>query len=176
MKKIKYYCICLIGYAPIVVGVIALIFVWFIKLPYSSTFYYCSTDVFCEGCSSKLDSDTKFCPGCSKLVADVAAIETYTHCNYCTNNTLYKNSTSEYCTNCGKSLMQGCTMHLADLGFKDVKAFRYAVMKDNLFRLFSNKVMVTVIILIGVYLTFNWIRGYMLACAKRRIIREGLQR
>lgn len=172
-KRIKYYFLCFIGYSPIIFGVAVLLFIWFIQLPYKSTYYYVSPVVTCCECEIELGVDEKFCPVCSKSVKDIAVVNTYKHCNFCTSNELYKNDTVAYCKNCGKTLAEEKRIALAELGFSNIKSFRNAIMFDNFKRLVSNKIVTTIIVIALVIVSKNLIYQAMFRAAKRKILRDG---
>lgn len=172
--KVTFYkCIM---YAPIVFGIIGILFIWFIQVPYRSSLYYCNANAFCYDCDTSLGTDSKFCPVCSKEIEMIAAIKTFAHCDYCDSNVLYKNEIPEFCKNCGNKITEGTNKLLKELGYKDIKEFRNALYLENLKRLFSNKIFATVLVIIVTKLSFSFVVQLMTYLARRKILKEGKNR
>lgn len=144
-KRLKYYGLMLFAASPIIIAIVLLIFVWFIKIPYSSSYYYYSSDVRCSECDKPLGSQDEYCSICGKAVKDVGVVKQYSYCAEC--RTVYRNADSGYCKECGNALEPEGYVRLSSLGFSTCKEFNRARMKDNLFRLLDNEIIITLIVI-----------------------------
>ena len=171
-KQLKVSFYKFIMYSPIILGIILVLYVWFIHVPYKSNLYYCNTSIFCARCDALLGTDAKFCPECSAAATDVAAIKTFAHCNFCSGNTVYKNEVPDFCQACGNNIAKAEDRLLKDFGYASIKDFRRALMFDNLKRLSSNKIFTTVIIILCTKLLFEFIIQLMTYLARKRILQE----
>lgn len=165
-----------IMYSPIVLGIVFIIFIWFIQLPYTSSLYYCSVDVFCLDCNATLGTDATFCPVCSQSTEKIAAVNLFAHCDYCEDNSLYKNEIPDYCRNCGNVITKEGVKQLQELGFTDIKQFRNALYSENIKRLFSNKIFSSILVIVTTKLLFDFVVQLMTYIARRKILKEGKDR
>ena len=176
MKWLKYWFYLFIGRAPAIISIVALAYVWFIALPYQSSYYYYGSVVTCSDCTVQLGADDKFCAKCGKDVSIIGIISTYKHCDYCDSKSLYKNDDSQFCKECSSELTAAGTSKLSSLGFSTIKDFRHAVMLDNFLRLFNNKIVSTILIMLFGILGSNAVYQMLLRKARRKIINDGIKK
>ena len=160
MKGLKYYGKRLKYYG--------LMLVWFIKVPYSSSYYYYSSDVRCSECDKPLGSQDEYCSICGKAVKDVGIVKQYSHCAEC--RTVYRNADSDYCKECGNALEPEGYVRLSSLGFSTCREFNRARMKDNLFRLLGNEIIITLIVIPVALIMRNVIIEQIRRWAMKKII------
>jgi ribosomal protein L37AE/L43A len=174
IKRLKAIGFMVLGYSPIIAGIIVLLYIWCIRLPYQSSFYYYDSYVYCSDCQVSLGADNKFCPQCSKTIEEIASVMEYKHCSFCNSNVLYKNDSTNYCKECGKELTGGNPVKLSNLGFSSVKDFRNAKTEDNTYRLISNKFIASIITIIVVIIVYGTIKQSMINALNKKIIKQGI--
>lgn len=160
--------------SPIIIGVMLIIYVWFIDIEYYSTYYYCSTETACVDCNVLLGTDSTFCSKCGKAVGDIAGVRVYTHCDYCASTAIYRNDDKEFCSACGNRVTPGGTIKLKDLGFEKIDDFRKALMLDNVKKLLNSEIFISIIILFISIIGTKAIKGYLLNKLRKKIIKNGL--
>lgn len=167
-KRLKYYGLMLFAASPIIIAIVLFIFVWFIKIPYSSSYYYYSSDVRCSECDKPLGSQDEYCSICGKAVKDVGVVKQYSYCAEC--RTVYRNADSDYCKECGNALEPEGYVRLSSLGFSTCREFNRARMKDNLFRLLDNEIIITLFVIPAALIIRNIIIEQIRRWAMKKII------
>lgn len=176
MKRLKYLFWLGLGYLPIMLAIISIIYLWFIRVPYRSMYYCYQYDVVCSECSGIFNSKSDQCPNCGNNVLDTGTILIYKHCNKCNSSRLYKNDDSTVCKDCGEVLTEEQTVKFADLGYDSIPAYRKAYTLDNLKRLLNGRIVLSFIMLLLSPILSKLIKVHMLRTLQRRIIKEGLNK
>ena len=92
----------------------------------------------------------------------------YSHCAEC--RTVYRNADSDYCKECGNALEPEGYVRLSSLGFSTCREFNRARMKDNLFRLLGNEIIITLIVIPVALIMRNVIIEQIRRWAMKKII------
>lgn len=175
IKYVKYFLILWGARMPIIVGVLALIFLWFIREPYYSDMNYLASTVICSGCGRVYATNDKFCQYCNLAFSDSASIKALAHCEYCNTNKLYRNGV-KYCEDCGKALEEEQYVSLNKLGYTSVKSYRNAKMADNFQRVINHKIFISFLIIVLSNTFYKGIKQIMRKAALRKIINDSLER
>ncbi len=176
MRKIKYVLLLFLGYSPVVLSSLGLLYIWFIGLPYHSSFYYYNSIVLCRNCDIQLGVADEFCQRCGKSVQEIAYTVTSTHCDYCSSNSLYKNNDTEFCVKCGKALTASKEIMLSAIGYNNIRDYRTALIKDSIPRLFSNKIVGSFLIILFGLLSHNTIKQWMIHTIQKTLIANSIKR
>lgn len=173
IKYVKYYLILWGARMPIVLGILALIFLWFIREPYYSNMNYLASTVICFECDRVYATNDKFCQYCGSPFSDSASVKTLAHCNYCNTNKLYRNG-AEYCEDCGRGLEEEQYVPISELGYTSVKNYRNAKMIDNLQRVINHKIFISFLIVVLSNVFYRSVKQIIKRAALRKIINDSL--
>ncbi|MCM1171300.1 MAG: hypothetical protein NC393_04145 [Clostridium sp.] len=171
MRYIKYYLIVWSARTPLVLGVLALIFIWFIREPYYSDMIYLTGRVVCCECGGKYAGFDKMCRSCGCSFEKSASVKELAHCNYCNDGKVYR-SGSGICKDCGRKLQADRLVSLSDLGFLGMSKYRNAKMYDNLMIVLNHRISLSIMVCTVAVTVYARIKKFMRYLVMRKFMKE----